>query len=469
MSTLRTRPRPPAAAPRPTAARRAHPVRSELLRGSAPWAGAAVLIAVALPMATKAHEWQGSWNDTQMLLRSASSLFAAPLAGAAGCWQGGRERRRQTGELRASAARGPLARTLTAALPTAVWAAVAYLLAACASLLACLPYASAGRPLVSLLIADAVFILAAALIGHVAGALVRWRLAAPLFAIALFLALGLPGYGTSAARHLTPSTAADGVMHASLPVWWQPPAAIAWAGGLAAGAVLAYAARRRYTALLPLALAASAAVALVETGDRAWRSDPLSERQVCDTSTTPAICVNAQYPGMLPEVRDALSGITGRLDGVGNLPDRFIDLHRDPRPGEARLPMLEPLGWYVVRGELTDREQYAWEAAQALTGKALGNQAEPCRARWDDQRVRAVDEAVSEWLAPHPAGASMDRDQLRWAEDDGTAKEQARASIKARKDAVARLDAMDPAERRPWLTRYFATAGDCATKGVPAL
>lgn len=144
-----------------------------------------------------------------------------------------------------------------------------------------------------------------------------------------------------------------------------------------------------------------------------WRDDPLSKQQVCDTSVRPNICVNALHRGLLPKVTDALSGVTGRLEGVENLPVRFQDLGRESKPGEVQLPNLTPLGQSVLRGELTNREQYAWEAAAALTGE----RGSMCEARWNDRRANRVDNAVTEWLGPNRVRDDMDREFEKWARE----------------------------------------------------
>ncbi|MFJ7417370.1 hypothetical protein ACIQXD_02005 [Streptomyces uncialis] len=87
MSAVGTRPGPTVSgAARTRGTVRDHPVRAELLRGLAPWAGVIVGCAIGLAMALRASWWQGSWSETQSALRYASALFGAPLAGAAGCW-----------------------------------------------------------------------------------------------------------------------------------------------------------------------------------------------------------------------------------------------------------------------------------------------------------------------------------------------------------------------------------------------
>jgi hypothetical protein len=428
-----------------------HPLRTEALRGFAPWSGAAVLLTLAATLAGSAGRWQGGWDETVAQLHNAL-LIVVPLATAAGCRQGGRERRRHTEELWRTAARGPLVRFLASALPIGLWMAAGYLVAAALALLATWPYAQGGRPWPTALPGDAVALAAAALIGHVAGRLVPSRLAAPLLAVAGYLGLGFAldrfGFG----RSLNP---AFPVPDTWVPVWWQPVAMAVWAGGLAAAAVLVHTLRRRSTALLPLAAAAAAGALLVQTGDGLWHDDPVARRQVCDTSTTPAVCVNARYAGLLPQVTDALSGITGRLKGVRNLPVRWEDHPGSPRPDEAELPMLTPFGRSVVRGRLTDPQQYAWEAVAAL--RLRGD----CRER-TNARVLRADDAVENHLAPNPLRKAFD-------DEDARGDEAHRAELRKRRAARARLAAMDEEERRTWLSAYFAARGACDLGGVPEL
>ncbi|MFD5267443.1 hypothetical protein [Streptomyces sp. NPDC058335] len=431
---------------------RVHPLRAEVVRGFAPWAGLAVFLTVGALLAAVADRWQGGWAETRTELHGVL-LIVLPLAAAAGCWQGGRERRRRTEELWATAARGPLARFLASALPVAAWVTAGYVAVAAGALLATWPYARGDRPYLDLLPADAVAVAAAAVAGQVVGRLVAWRPTAPLLGVGGYVLLALSSRGDAGAgRYLNPALP---VPEGVVPVAWQPVAAAVWAAGPAAAAVLAYAARRRYTALLPLAAATAAGALLVQGGAGWWHTDPVGGRQVCDTSTTPQICVSARYGELLPQVTAALSGVTGSLDGVRNLPARFEDRPGAPRPDEAELPMLTPMGWSFVRGRLTDPEQYAWEAVMALQNRG------DCEGPLDP-RVSRADDAVENLLAPSPAQEYFD-------ELDADGDEASRAELRDRRAARARLTSMDADERRTWLSAYFATAGDCVPDGVPAL
>ncbi|KIE28099.1 hypothetical protein LK08_04960 [Streptomyces sp. MUSC 125] len=427
-----------------------HPLRAEAVRGFAPWAGGAILLTLGAMLTGVSTRWQGDWAETAAEAHNAL-LITVPLAAAAGCWQGGRERRRCTEELWGSAVRSPLARFLASALPVAFWGAAGYLCAVALAMVATWPFSQGDRPHLALLPEDTVTMLAAAVAGHVVGRIAPTRLAAPLLAMAGYVGLGVAGTGDSGPGvRLDPAFQALAVLR---PVWWQPVAMAGWTGGLAVAAVLAHTARRRVTALVPLAAAAAAGVLLGQAGAGLWRVDTIAERQVCDTSTTPAVCVSARYPGMLPQVRDALSGITGKLRGVHNLPTRWVDRGSDPRAGEVQLPMLTPFGWSVVRGRLTDPKQYAWEAVMAL-------QRHDCDDP-DPRRVRA-DDAVADYLAPNPLQAAFDR-------ADGRGGAEQRAELRRRRAARARLAGLGEEERRRWLSAYFATAGRCGPAGVPSL
>ncbi|MEU0002778.1 hypothetical protein ABZ079_00335 [Streptomyces sp. NPDC006314] len=435
------------------AGRTPHPLRTEAVRGFGPVAGAAVLLTLGVMLAGSSARWQGGWAETAAEVHNAL-LITLPLAAAAGCWQGGRERRRRTEELWVTAVRAPLVRFLASALPVALWVAAGYLVTVGLALLATWSCAQGDRPRPTLLPGDTVAMAAAAVTGHVLGRVVPTRLTAPLLAMAGFVGLGIVRATRSGSGiHLNP---AFPVGDSELPVWWQPWAMAVWTGGLGLAAALAYTARRRVTAVLPLAAAVAAGALLVQTGEGLWHPHPLTRRQVCDTSTTPAICVNARYAGMLPQVGEALSGVTGKLEGVRNLPARWADRGGRPHADEAQLPRLTPLGWYLVRGQLTDPAQYAWEAVAMLTERG------DCSPEQLTDRVLTADDAVEAYLAPSPAQKAFDEADAR----GGPAR---RAELRERRATRGRLAGMGAQQRREWLSAYFAARASCDMKGVPSL
>lgn len=435
-----------------TGTRAGHPLRAEAVRGFAPWGGLAVLLTLTVMLAMESERWQGDWAETRDQLNVAAGLLGIPLALAAGCWHGGRERRRGTEELLATSVRGPLARLLASALPLMLWIVAGYVAAAVLALLATWYCATGDSPYLLTPLADAVALASAALAGQVVGRLVAWRLTAPLLGVGGYVVLGILSYDSQGAlRHLSPVL--DATQNAVV-VWWQPVVMAVWTGGLGIAVLVGYAARRRAVALLPLAAAAAAGALLVQAGDGMWHTNPLSRRQVCDTTTTPQICVNARYEGMLPEVKKALSGLTDRLEGVQNLPVRFEDLPHEPGRDEAQLPMLTT-GWAVVRGRLADPERYAWEAGMALSGRRI-------ECQEVTPSLDRIDTAVQHYLAPSPAEKVFDELAAKGDKED-------RADLAARLDARARLEAMGDQERRTWLSAYFTTAQECDPSEVPSL
>ena len=436
---------------KPEAAAGFRPLRPEFRRGFAPLAGAAVLLTLLVALAEPAASWQGGWAETRDRTHAAAVLLGIPLALAAGCWQGGRERRCRTGDLLRTSVRGALPRFLASAVPVALWVAVGHLVAAGCALLATWYCATGDSPYLVVPLTDTLLLFAAALAGQAVGRVVPWRLTAPVLATCGYVVLGFLSYD-----HRNTYAGLSPLIDTSvtkLTVWWQPWVSVLWVGGLAATAVLALTTRRRAVALVPLALATAAAITLVEA-DELTRPNPVARRQVCDTSTTPQVCVNKRYEELLPQITEALSGLTGRLEGVDNLPVRFEDRAGRSRPDEARLPMVTPLGRSVVRGKLTDPERYAWEAGMSLVGRG--------ECDTTDDAVARTDRAVEHYLAPSPMEKYFDDLAAKGTEAD-------RAKLKARQQARARLLGMAQDERREWLSEYFATADVCDPSGVPTL
>ncbi|WP_137993377.1 hypothetical protein [Streptomyces vilmorinianum] len=433
--------RSPASTGSPKAPPRTAVLRTELRRGSGPWAGAAVAVTILVAMYGKAPGWQGRWADATDLLHIATGLLAGPLALAAGCWQGGRDRRRRVFELLGSVPRGRLRRTVLAVAPSALWPVAGYLPAAAVCLLATWPYVGGGRPYLELVAADAVALAALGTLGHLVGRLVPWRLTAPLLAVAGYVGLGVPTYMQSSVRWLSPASEHSYAWHA--PVWWFAPVSAVWTGGLALAALLAYAARParlRLLAVVPLAAAiAAAAVILRLPEDGPWRLDPGAARLVCDDGT-PQICVTALDRRLLPDVSRALAPLNERLRGVPGAPTRWVSSPNGPGPGETELP--EP-GLDAVRGRLTRPEVYASSAVQHLfsatceSGSFEGPGAE---------RAMTVNLAVITWLAPNPPDFGPD--------------------ISEAQVYVDRLKAKSPAGQRAYLTRYLA-ADTCRPEEVP--
>ncbi|MFJ9636298.1 hypothetical protein [Streptomyces sp. NPDC101178] len=415
--------------------------RAELRRGIAPWTAPAVALTIGVPMIGKAAQWQGGWSDTQELLHSTATLLAGPLAAAAGCWQGGREHRRNTTALRLSVPRGRPAQLVMAALPVAVWAVVGHLVAVVGALAATWPYAGAGGPSVGMTAVDAWFLVCAAFTGFVLGRLWRWRLAAPVLAAATYLVLGIPSYSESGLRFLNPAEQ----YHLSdrVPVAWFVPVMVLWTGAPVLALVIAYAVRRRFLAVVPLAAAALVAPAIVSGGDGLFRADPVTERLIC-TDSVPQVCVSGLEGPLLSQVSDALAGPLSRLDGVPGAPRRYVHVPEGgPAPSGASALPHHTRGWTVVRDRLSDPADYAHQTVLRLADRDCPLAVIMAEDR-TTLRMWETDDAVAWWLAPL-AGPGLDMPGLD------------------------RLTVMGDAQRRAWLGRYLATRTSCDPKAVPAL
>jgi hypothetical protein len=435
----------PAAPTTRDAPRRRSPgvLRTELRRGAGPWAGAALAILVGVTMYTKAPQWQGRWAETTDVLRVAGLLLGGPLSIASGCWQGGRERRRGTAELRATLPRPPLRQALVAAAPAALWPAAGYAVGATGCLVATWPYASYGHPFATLMSADAVAVAALGVVGFVVGRLIPWRLTAPLLAVVTYAVLGIPAYGNGGLNWLDPAYQHTGSWER--PVWWFGPASALWTGGLAATVLLAYAARHRLTLLIPLALAFAAAVPIARTGGAVWRHDPAATRPVCDHGS-PQVCVSAVYGKLLPRLTEALAGTNARLRGVTGAPTRWIEGPARKGPHDAT---LLDLSREVAHGDLLDPAGYVSASVVSLPAMYCGKQPEHTGTGPSDAvvaRSMEIGEAVTLWLAPDP--------EYRLLPGGGSERE------------LARLKAKSPAQGRAFLARYLA-ADKCDPEKVP--
>ncbi|MEU1784327.1 hypothetical protein ABZ553_00015 [Streptomyces sparsogenes] len=422
--------------------RRAGPLLAELRRGAGLPAGAATLAVLLFAMYTKADEWLTGWTDTTDMLRVAGLVLGAPLAAAVACWQGGRERRRRTEELLATVARPPLRQALPAAAPAVVWPVVGYLLTAVVCLAWTWQYAGGGGPHVSLIVADATGIGSLAALGFVVGRVVPWRLAPPVVALVMYNVELLLSNQESGISWLSPGK--EHVSSWDRPVWWFGPVSMVWTAGLAAAALLAYAARRRARALAlaPLAAAVTAAVLLAQTGDGLWRSDPASAALVCDEGT-PRVCATRVHSRMLPDASRALAGLTAKLRGVPNAPARIVEAPVDTRARRTDAPLT---GWdyYFRRNEIVEPEMFAANAALAAT-------APRCRGVSDADRYSDLNEAVAEWLAPMPRPKNMPG-----GDTPGFTR------------TMKRLKTMPDRERTRWLGGYFAAVRSCHPERVTA-
>ncbi len=449
-----------------SAARLGHtrPVFTEARRG---WWAAVVSLAVLFGLSLEFLENTGlsasSWVGTHAALRTQGLLLGGPFAVAAGCWHGGRERRRATGELFSSVPASPLRRTALAATPAVLWPAVGYALAAALRLAYAwgwqeVPY---GSPFASLLVADTVAIASLGLLGFVAGRLIPWVLTAPVLATLAGVSMAYLGAGQllapgglvddDALRWLAPSN--EHRQTWDEPVWWFGPASVVWFGGLALAALTAYAGRRAVAAA-SLAGAVAAAGVLVGTGGALWRPDPGATALTC-TERSPQVCMSRVHALYLPEFSAAVSGVTSKLRRIPNAPERLVEV---PTEYAGREPYFRrPVTTAHVPGRdesvLSDAPAVNYrQNLDAYTRDAAFNAAVyGCVKRphvFESPVPKRYSDAVATWLAP--------------SAEPSFALERSAATV------LARIKAMPEHGRTAWLGDYFAAVRDCRPERIEA-
>ncbi|MER8006829.1 hypothetical protein [Streptomyces sp. NPDC094149] len=295
--------------------------------------GAALLIALAgtILLQATATRWSTAWMALAMTQREYLALLS-PLAMAAGAWQSYREHRADVGELFASAPRPRPQRMVPILVTTGLAVVVAYLV----TLLAAAPrIANTARYLPSaayvLVAVGLVAMIASVWLGLAVGRLVPALATAPAlavigFALLIFAPHVLPDGGFTAA--FSPSMGmsifsdydtVDGQVSAAQGLWMA---------AIAAAAVVLFALQNRrfaFTALVPLAIGATATALVVPTGDayERGRLDPVAQELVC-TADAPRVCLSRAHEALLPEVAPKARHALGLLSKTS-----VVEAHED--------------------------------------------------------------------------------------------------------------------------------------------
>ncbi|MGP3991831.1 hypothetical protein [Streptomyces sp. 3N207] len=408
---------------------------TELRRGIGPAIGVLIAVTLTFLMFLDVSDWQGTWIHTTDQLRRTGPLLCGPISVAGGCWLGGRERRRRTGELRASMPRGPLRQTLLACAPAALWPAAGYLLAAAVCLLTTLPDAQFGHPNLSLTAADATAMAALGTLGFAAGRVIPWRLAGVALAAVTYAALGMTAYGEdSPLRWLSPANEHYGIW--DRPTWWAGPLQMLWTGSVAATALLLSTAHRRVRAAVPLAATVVAGTLLVQASADVWRPNSSIAAPVC-TGDAPKVCVSRLHSRLLPEISAQVDAVHTKLKGVQRVPKRFAE---SPLDDDFKAP---PTGTAILPETIIPPDRLRIDNARTYRGWVAHSVATPaCResVSWPD-----VSAGVVEWLAGVPDPTIV------YHGDRPAAIDRTRRA----------LERMSAPERTAWLTDYFAAVADC--------
>ncbi|MDI6098993.1 hypothetical protein QLQ12_10310 [Actinoplanes sp. NEAU-A12] len=304
----------------------------ELRRSAA--LGTALILAVAgvvlLYFAGDAEAFKTGWMQLAMNQR----LFLAvlwPLALAAGAWQASREHRSKVAELFDSTPRPTAHRTVPTLGVMAVAVICGYLVMGIAgglSIISTAEYLPVGVFVVTAV--GALALVAAVWLGQAIGRLLPWLLTAPALGIAgLALLLLIPA---ATRPHGWLALVFSPIYEMNMPSAYATvpgkvsAAQAVWLAALAGTAVLLSVAgsrRLRVAALLPVALGAALAIAVMPHQNRIVTDavDPVAKALVC-TDDEPRVCVGRVHSGLLSAVtapaREGLAALA-KLPGAPTL------------------------------------------------------------------------------------------------------------------------------------------------------
>jgi hypothetical protein len=303
----------------------------ELRRSAA--LGAALLIAVAgaIVLYATPGRWSAGWMALAMTQREYLAVLS-PLAMAAGAWQSYREHRANTAELFAGAPRPRPQRIVPILLATALAVLAAYLITFLAAAPRIADTARYLPPAAFVVVAvGLVAMIASVWLGLAVGRVVPALATAPALAVVGFVLLilaphALPDGGITAA--FSPAVGMSIFSDYDTVGGAVSAAQALWMIAVAVASVVLLAVRNRrlaVTALVPLAVGATATALVVPTGAAYDRGslDPVAQELVC-THDTPRVCVSRAHEGLLPEVTPKARHALGLLSRTS-----LVEAHED--------------------------------------------------------------------------------------------------------------------------------------------
>ena len=303
-------------------------LRIELLRSAAPAASIGVLAGGGLTLYSMAGDWAGwvgRWMPFAASVRMSLFVIGA-ITVACAAWQGGREHRRRIGDQLASTARPQWQPVLVgwAGVTLGATAALALLVAIGAALVA--PVATyAGGGWWWVLAVSIPGLAALSALGFAAGRLVPFRLTAPVVGIGTYLLMvgaidtstlgGVRWLAPVLSQYDAPGYMLSGTLSALQTLWFA---------GLTATALVVVAARRRWLAFVPAAVAVAAGSALMVEPVETWQPDPAAAERVC-ADDAPNVCVSRLNSFTLDEVAAAVQPVMERWENIPGPPPRTED------------------------------------------------------------------------------------------------------------------------------------------------
>jgi hypothetical protein len=342
-----------------------------------------------------------TWDATSLAILSATQLLG-PVAAGLACWIAQREQRRQLAYLRVLSARRAPAVPLFQLAAAVLWAVVAYLAVSGALVLYTVVHDGVGPFSTGAVVVGCLGAAVHVAVGYLVGAVVRWRLAAPVVALGCYVAVVLNmDHAGQWFYLLSPVT----VEISSVFVTWQRGVFAAQGWWLLAvlvviTALVSLTGRIRpvavATALVALLAAVFAAQGVASYGGHLFADRVVAIPRVCEGSA-PAVCVHPAFRAGVGPIRQEFAPVVRRLAGT---PARITVLQhraawdRSPlAPGVAPLFLDDLAPGFAVNA----RESFVVE----LTG---GNEC------WDQNGKdgRWYSRIVSSWLLDRPRNASAE-------------------------------------------------------------
>ena len=361
-----------------------------------------------------------SWMDLVVRQR-ALLLITMSLALGAGAWQGIRERRSKVEELFDTTPRPRWRRVLPTAAAMAIAAVTAYLIMLAAAI-GHLQHPDGYYPpsAIPMIAVGALAMVAAVWLGLAIGALLPSPLTAPLLVVVAFVSMGLvpnmippqgPGVRRPGGFLLFPNLQVpdldEGKEYTGAALHMLTGRAnltqALWLGALAAAGLALLAAARpvtRFAALLPIALGAVAAVAVMPGQlTAAWVANPHATELTC-TTDLPRICVPRAQSHMLDELREPARQALSILDSKLPAAPITVAVQIDERANDTR----PPADTLLLRLELNARD--ATLTRDNLLARMLDGAGVPlCLNLVGDEPGSSASEPVVRYLAARTAAA----------------------------------------------------------------
>jgi len=414
----------------------------------------------------------GGWFSADLLLSMKVAIWAntsahiglaaialAPLMGGVAAWAAGRDQRRGMRDLLATTPRPAPQRDLAALGGLALWGMLAYVAAGAYDVFVSLRNDPWGALVAEPIVVGLLAVIAGAAIGYLAGTLVPSRLVPPLVPIVLFFTMGLLNSGwfwDDPVTNLSPWTLIEDARfgNPNTVFYAHPPSllleSLLWLAGPTGVAIAAVALYRRRSLITWGALAVSVVVAATgattlmlafenpNTGRGQWETRELvASTPVCIERSIP-VCVHPAFEPLLAENASQIDLVIEPVLGLSGAPVRA-----------EQLPFAN--GMYA-NGTLTIDPIFG--DVEGVTLALVQDSVAPGPG-WNMQyHLQPEQDVIAIWLARRIDASAFEHSyRMTFDSVAGPIRDPVQDDIDA---AVARFNALAPAEQRAWLEANYA-------------